>query len=388
MEKRFINLLYFLLININFLNVNCAVRTRAINTLKTAEVCKNRFAPHLFLEFTDTLYFEKNIYPEKNQLELVFPAMDLNNFKEKNIVKEIKSIGDIIKSVELSYSSIPSPRVILTIIFSVTDILIRWSKLEDPSRLVIDFFRKNELEKLQNRGKGILQAQNFEQKNNKDFRILVDAGHGGSDFGAQGFFLLKEKDLTLDIARRVHNELKKNGFNVYLTRNDDQTLTLKERNELAGQLNADLFVSIHVNAVPSVSDASGLESYFLNPQDLLAKKRRGGFLFIFEPKDKKLAKFANEALKNNIDLSEKLASNIHMGMINFLNDKKVSNVIDKGVKKNDFRLLLRSEVPATLIEVGFVTNKKEAKRLSSPVYRQMLAIGIFNGIEKYIKDRS
>ena len=371
----------------------------SINSLKFAECSNKRLAPQLFLEFANSLYFEKKIDVEKMQLEISFPAMNIQDFKDKNILGEIKNLGDIIKKAELFYSQTPSPRVVLLLTFSCDDILVLWNKLEDPARLLIDFFRKSDLEKLKEQGKQLLYAQNksielsdkiidFKNKNsekNKTVRIMVDAGHGGDDTGALGFFLLKEKDLTLDIARRVQLLLKKNGVEVFLTRQDDSFISLKDRTDLASQLKTDFFVSIHANAVPSVSNASGVESYFLNSADILARDRRGGFLFVFNEKDKTLANLADLTLKNNIDLSEQLANNIQNGIVEYLKSKNIS-VVDRGVKKNEFRVLLRNDIPAALIEVGFITNQKEAKRLSVPAYRQLLAIGIANGILKYIEN--
>ncbi len=358
----------------------------AINFLKIVEVCKNRFAPNLFLEFTNSVYFEKRVNKQKMQLELAFLAMDLKNFRDQNIVEQIMSMGKIVKNVNLYHTNVPSPRVVVLITFAVNDILVRWNKLEDPARLVIDFFRKRDLDLLQNKGRTILHASNM-MSSAKKKRILIDAGHGGLDPGALGFFLLKEKNLTLDIARRVQNVLKKNGYNVFLTRSKDKALSLKQRSELAAQMRADFFISIHANAVSSVSGASGVESYFLNPNLFLPGKRRGGFLFVFNQNDKNIAKFVDTILKDNIDSSQKLASNIQNGIIDFLNRNKI-DVMDRGIKRNDFSVLLRSEVPAALIEVGFITNKIEAKRLSESVYRQMIAVGISNGIKKYIENMS
>lgn len=388
MNKRFISLIFIFTLLLGRL-------TAVVNTLKNVEACNKRFAPQLFLEFTRSLYFEKKIYPEKMQLELVFPSVTMKSFKDKGILSEVKKLGSLVKSVDLSYIKVPTPGVVLRINFAYKDILVRWSKLEDPARLIIDFFRKSDLSALYNKGKRLLRAKNKNQraiKNminlkptlyNKNLRILVDAGHGGQDSGAKGFFLLEEKDVALDIARRTKNLLKKNGFNAFLTRNGDKTLTLQERSELAGQLKADFFISIHVNAVPSVERASGVESYFLNSSDLLPSVRRGGFLFVSNRNDRILAKFADLTLKNNIGLSEQLASNIQNSIVKFLNYKKLP-VKDRGVKNNSFRVLLRSEIPVALVEVGFLTNKREAKRLSTSYYRQFLAYGICNGIRKYI----
>ena len=384
----------FLLIILVFSSF-CSFLYPFVNELKTVEICTKRFAPQLLLEFRDVLYFEKKANKDTAELELAFPAMNIKNFEDKNILDEIKKLGSLIKDARLFYSKVPSPRVILRVHFARNDILIRWNKIDDPPRLIMDFFSKEDLKELYEKGKRLLNAShnpeavknsinfNSEILSRKNLRILVDAGHGGEDIGARGYCFLQEKDIALDIAKRARFFLKKKGFNVFLTRSGVQTLSLKDRSELAGQLNADLFVSIHVNAVPAASKASGVESYFLNGKDFLPPVRKGGFLFVFDQDDKKLAKFTDLALKNNINLSEQLALSIQNNIVKFL-DKKKLPVIDRGVKKNTFRVLLRSEIPVALVEVGFITNESEAKRLKTAKYRQLVASAICQGIEKYI----
>ncbi|MBU4386949.1 hypothetical protein KJ644_00575 [Candidatus Dependentiae bacterium] len=139
----------------------------SINSLKYVEICNKRLAPQLFFEFTNSLYFEKRIDAEKMQLEISFPAMNIQDFKEKNVVESIKSLGDIIKKAELFYSQAPSPRVVILITFSTDDILIRWNKLEDPARLLIDFFKKVIYKNYRNR-----ENSCFMQKINQTILII------------------------------------------------------------------------------------------------------------------------------------------------------------------------------------------------------------------------
>ena len=376
----------------------------SINKLEWIEIAQQRFAPQVMFNFSEPLYFEKKIDAQKLCLELVFPGMSSKDFLKHDIIAKLKDMKGIVKNVEVYDKKVPSPRAVLSITFSKKDILIRWSKMEDPNRLILDIFSKKSLEKLKNNGSMLLYAKNdvirsdIEKKNpsnfielgspnlkhrNKNVQIVVDAGHGGEDSGASGFFLLKEKDIALDVARRTANLLKKNGFKVFLTRNCDKNLTLLERTELAGQLKADLFLSIHVNAIAGMQNISGIETYCLKGDNILPPERMGGFLFIYDKKDLDLSKVADNLLKSNVDLSKKLASCVQGSIMDFLKEKNLST-IDRGVKAAQFRILLRSQIPVTLIELGFLTNKQEAKKLANSAYHQILAEGIARGVREYL----
>ncbi len=383
-----------------------------INNLNWVEISKERYTPQVMMDFSKPLYFEKKVDQNTMALEFAFPGMNLKEFEKHNLVQNLRAISQI-KKVELIEKKAPSPRVVLTITFNSNDVLVRWYKMEDPNRLVLDLFSKRSLAKCKKNGSMVLYAQNdfirpdaqgVKKKSSaeglikindnllsrnvlprnkiKNFSIVVDAGHGKDDTGANGFFALKEKDVSLDIAQRVGSLLKKKGFKTSLTRNSDTNLTLLERSELAGQLKADLFVSIHANAVKCVENISGIETYFLNPETLLTPKRQGGYLFATK-NDMQLAAIADDILKKNANLSKSLAGSIQKNIVSFLQDHKISPV-DRGAKAARFRILLRSEIPVALIEVGFLTNKKEARRLGNSAYRNMLAQGIVQGIEEYV----
>lgn len=372
-------------------------RNNSVNNLQWVEVSDKRFAPQVMFDFSNPLYFEKRVDNNKMQLEISFPGVQLKAFRDQKVVEKIRALKGFVNKVELSYLKVPSPRVVLTITFKSKDFLVRWNKIEDPNRLTIDIFSKDLLRKLKGNGATILQAQNYldEKKkseyNNKynfndikkNIRVVVDAGHGGDDPGAKGFYLLKEKDIALDIARRTKDILKKNGFNIFLTRNDDKDLSLLQRNELATQLQADLLVSIHVNAIKGVERVNGMETYYLDRNSVVPSAKTGGFLFVSNKLDNVLANKANYFMQKNLELSKNLACNIQKSITQFCENKKI-DAVDRGVKAAKYRILLRSEVPVALVEVGFLTNKKEAKRLATPAYRQMLAYGISQGIKKYI----
>ncbi|MFC1894860.1 N-acetylmuramoyl-L-alanine amidase [Candidatus Dependentiae bacterium] len=371
----------------------------SINKLNWLEISNQRFSKQIMFDFFKPVYFERKLDKQKLVLEIIFPGIGYKDFSSKKVIKKLKKLRNVIKNVQIVSKLVPSPRLILEITFCSKDVLIRWSKMEDPNRLILDVFSKKSLEKLKSKGATLLYAYNNcvkndfseklinlglgKKKTKKSINIIVDAGHGGNDSGASGFFLSKEKKLTLDVARRTAGMLKKNGYKVCLTRNSDKDLTLLQRSELAEQLKADLFLSIHVNAVKGIERVSGIESYYLKSDNLLPPGRIGGFFFAFNKHDTYLSKVADNLLKNNINLSKKLATSIQNNLMNFLKSKKFS-IVNRGIKSSQFRILLRSQIPVALIEIGFLTNKKEAKRLINYKYRQILAEGIAKGVQQYL----
>lgn len=216
-------------------------------------------------------------------------------------------------------------------------------------------------------------------------RVFIDAGHGGKDPGTAHNSLV-ERNITLDIARRVGTLLKANGLEVVYSREKDQSIALSKRTMLANKAKADLFVSIHVNAHAS-ENICGFETYFLN----LASNRQAAQVAIQENagSDKRLADLqgvlADVMLNARVDESKRLAADIQRLAI-FRLKKRFFSTRDNGVKSAPFHVLLGAQMPAVLIETGYCTNSAEAKNLAKPEYRHALAEGIAEGILAY-KDR-
>lgn len=187
----------------------------------------------------------------------------------------------------------------------------------------------------------------------------------------------------MDIARRAYKNLKKKGYRVFLTRSTDSYLSVLDRFQLAQQLKADLFVSVHINAIPGIERVSGVETHFLDGSPFFGNKKNSLFLLASTKRDRDLVKFTNAVLMDKISSSKKLSRSIQNGICDLAARKRI-DVVNRGVKRTGFRTLLRSEVPSSIVEVGFVTNKKEAQRLATPHYRDFLARGISNGIEKFL----
>jgi N-acetylmuramoyl-L-alanine amidase len=229
-----------------------------------------------------------------------------------------------------------------------------------------------------------------EIKHIKRYSVVLDPGHGGKDGGTTGNSRkYLEKKVVLQIAHRVEKELKKSGFRVYMTRTKDKFIKLGKRTKFANAKKADLFISIHANAAPRKSlykKLHGVETYFLSP----ARSKRAKSVAMKEnSKDvDSMDYFAKNSFLNFLNrekilASNKLAIDIQRGMLGSL--KKRYKVRDSGVREGPFWVLVGAQMPAVLIEVGYLTNAYEAKNLTSWRYQQTMAEGIVNGIVRYFK---
>ena len=217
-------------------------------------------------------------------------------------------------------------------------------------------------------------------------RIVIDPGHGGKDSGCRIGGRYKEKNITLKIARFLAEKLRKRlGCEVFLTRNKDIFLSLERRTAIANMKKADLFISLHVNAHRD-RRIHGLETYFLN----MATDERAVMVAARENATSEknisdLQTILNDLMLNTkINESSRLAHNVQTGMV--INSKKMYRRIKSlGVKQAPFYVLIGAQMPAILVEVGFLSNSTERKRLLSAKYQRRLAEGIYSGISSYIQ---
>jgi N-acetylmuramoyl-L-alanine amidase len=221
-------------------------------------------------------------------------------------------------------------------------------------------------------------------------RIVIDPGHGGKDYGAPGYLKgVHEKNVVLQIskrlARKVETELK---CDVVLTRTTDRYLTLEERTAIANTQNADLFISIHTNAVRD-KRAYGIETFFLNlatDDDAIRVAARENATSAKNISD--LETILNDLMQNaKISESSRLAAMVQQEVCLHLR-KNFSHIRSKGVKQAPFYVLLGAQMPALLVETSFISNPRECKRLTSAKYQEELCDGIIRGIRKYIKETS
>ncbi len=246
---------------------------------------------------------------------------------------------------------------------------------EKPERLVIDVFR---------------DAARFPAPGERPEgvrRVVIDAGHGGEDPGAIGLHRLREKDLTLDIARRLGKKIDAiPGFEAVFTRDGDYFISLKNRSRIAREKKGDLFVSIHANSARARS-AAGFEIFFLSlsgatdkmARALANKENAADLIGGVSPstEDEVLSILFDYLQEEGMSRSAVLAEQIYK---RFEKDRSINT---RNVKQAGFAVLKSMQMPAVLVEVGFLTNRTDAARLKEESYRDRLAGYLADGIREY-----
>jgi N-acetylmuramoyl-L-alanine amidase len=217
--------------------------------------------------------------------------------------------------------------------------------------------------------------------------IVIDSGHGGKDPGAVGYRRYREKIVVFQIAEELENILKSRGFKVHMTRDRDKFVKLSKRTKFANKKKADIFISIHANAVAkkSAKKVHGIECYFLSNSRSERAKRVAAKENSADMSDMSFygkQSFLNTLNSHNIVASNKLAIDLQRGMLASLK-KSYKNVKDGGVREGPFWVLVGAQMPSVLVEVGFITHPREAKRLVNSKYQRKLALGLANGVERY-----
>jgi N-acetylmuramoyl-L-alanine amidase len=213
--------------------------------------------------------------------------------------------------------------------------------------------------------------------------VVVDAGHGGNDPGAVGPGGLREKDVTLAVALELEKRLGARGFRVVMTRRGDRTISLEERTALAEGAGGDVFVSIHVNAAPR-SQANGIETYYLDRTHerhtlRVAARENGVPPNALDPLQRAVAGLRiSEVGASSATLANAVQGELIRGV-----RSAFGSVENLGVKQGPFHVLFLSSAPSILVEVGFLTHRGEARRLSTRWYRQVLAEHIARGLAQY-----
>lgn len=219
-------------------------------------------------------------------------------------------------------------------------------------------------------------------------KIAIDAGHGGNDPGAVARSGLREKDVNLDITKRLAKLLKSDGFEVTMTRATDRFIPLSRRSQIANDAHADIFISIHSNA-NRVRSLSGFEVYYVSPS--VSDSKRGYASAQDTPLNLQEAYFADRSLDIKAIVWDMVYTNSRAESIELsrLICRSVSRNLDTrilGVKGARFEVLKGVQMPGVLVEVGFLSNLNEERRLRNSYYRQKIAEAIAQGIEDYARD--
>lgn len=318
--------------------------------------------------------FQEKKIIEPDRVRIYF---DIENAKIFNLPPSIPVSKGYIKEIRVGQFTLKTARVVLEFAEVVK---YRTFTLYSPFRIVVDIYgerkepikppvisKPEELTIARQLGLGIK-------------KIVIDPGHGGEDPGAIGPGGIPEKEITLDIALKLKSLLEQNSdLKVVLTRDKDVYVPLEVRTAIANSERADLFISIHANSTRN-RNVSGFEVYTLN--------------FTKDPHAIEIAASENsvssktigelESLIKKIILNTKKEESVNLAKFIESNFTKVTNVKSLGVKEAPFYVLIGAEMPSVLIEVGFLSNINDRKRLCSESFRENVAHGLFNGILGYI----
>ena len=219
-------------------------------------------------------------------------------------------------------------------------------------------------------------------------RVVLDAGHGGTQQGTSSETGLLEKDVTLDIAERARALLQEHGYSVVMTRTSDQTMSLKDRATTANQQRGDIFVSIHLNSFVG-SSARGIETFYLGPSDHADLDAKAAA----ENQDSGYSLADLRSLLDGIyvdarrDESKRLAQSVQRAVMQRLG-KADTELEDRGVKTAPFVVLVATEMPAILAEVSVLSSRVEADRLAAPTHRQAIAEALVAGIQNFSQQKT
>ncbi len=214
--------------------------------------------------------------------------------------------------------------------------------------------------------------------------IVIDPGHGGKDPGALGKKLPHEKDIVLNISKKLRDVLIARGYTVLMTRDTNRFIPLRERTKFATYHRADLFLSIHANSSES-PQAKGIETYYLDvnstdkASEKIAARENANSGYSIQELESLLKGLIQESKSED---SRRLAGHIQQKLV------QGTGAADRGVKHARFVVLIGANVPSILIETGFLSNPTEGKKLTTPSYQNKIATAIADGIDKFLEKTS
>jgi N-acetylmuramoyl-L-alanine amidase len=263
------------------------------------------------------------------------------------------------------------------------------NKIYPHHRLVVDLFEKN-----QQTIEPVITVKTVADKvahNKRDIIVAIDAGHGGEDPGAVGYRRTKEKVVVLKIAKKLAALLEAEpGYKPYLTRTGDYYIPLRDRTRKARDANADLFISIHADAFKN-SNAHGSSVFVLSERGASSEEAR--YLAAKENEADLVGGVSLGGREDHVamtllDLSMTATrgSSLAVGKSILKRMDNISRLHKKQVGEAAFMVLKAPDIPALLIETGFISNPGEAKKLATSSYQNKMAREIFGGLTEYFND--
>lgn len=289
-------------------------------------------------------------------------------------------VGDgLLRAVRLGQNTLRTARVVIDVENYDRHRLLF---LTHPNRLVIDVYGTRKAGDRQD-STGTLRHDRLPPDTRELRTVIVDPGHGGSDPGAIGVGGLREKDVTLRLSRLLTEKLRSMGYRVVATRERDRSVSLEERTAIAEASSGDVFISLHANAAPRRS-VQGIETYYPDANHerhslRIAMRENGVSRDQLDELQRTLAKLRVAEIS---PYSQRLASLVQHELARAL-PSRYGKIQDLGAKKGPFYVLFLSNMPAILVEAGFLTNTSDAKRLRDGDYLDSVATQISAGLERY-----
>ncbi len=346
-----------LFVNPNIFNINnLKIKNKNNGTLVTLEASKEFKKEDISSSFSSSNWLNITI------LNCYIDTLSLNNSLLQSPIRKIKTI-----------QSEQSAQLSLLLNTDIEDIDL------DVQRKEINFLLRNSIAPNTNKIKQLKSKWIIDT-------VVIDPGHGGKDPGAIGHNQ-QEKDITLDIAKKLGNLVKRNlGINVVYTREEDDFIPLWKRTKIANESGGKLFISIHVNATARSAATKGYETFFLRPgktDSAIEVVERENSVIDLEQSDYDYVELTNEnyivasmAQNTFMKESEDFAALIQKHLQKTLKNKTKN----RGVKQAGFYVLVGATMPNVLVEVGFISNKEEAKNLSKSYYKRQIAESIYQAI--------
>jgi N-acetylmuramoyl-L-alanine amidase len=377
-------------------SIGAGVRPAGLDDVRSIQVSEDPTVTRVVIELSAKARFESHELANPQRLYI---DVDGTWIDGPAAAPQPGSVGSLLRVVRGGQNTLTRSRVVLEL--SRGGVTPRVYTLEDPFRIVAELPKTKPVPDVAAAPKSVAPegrvgtpatlpaTKPAELPPQKDWderavrRIVIDAGHGGKDPGALGADQLREAHVTLAIARQLAQVLEGRGFEVILTRDRDVFLPLGERTDIANRKDADLFLSVHANAAKS-RKLAGVETYLLDTrydkQTARVAARENG-TSVKDLSDLHLL-LASLKLGNNERYAARYANLVQSSLIRRLR-KSYSDTTDLGVKRGPFLVLFQADMPAILVEVGFVSNAAEGRRLASRDFALAAAQGIADGVSAY-----
>ena len=348
--------------------------------------------------------FLQNTSLSSNQLKLTFGHKIKNvkyfTIKKNGVIKHIYDIRNALLSSgktikNLKDDGIESLRIgqfhknVLRIVIESKYFLSKRHRLKNRTltiylpayKRVLPKSLKEKMHKKEVHRKKLPTKYHYSKKRHKKL-IILDAGHGGRDIGASNK-RVREKDLTLSMTLKLKEILKKMGYRVLMTHAKDKTMRLKERTDYANRYKGNIFISLHVNAAPKKRTPNvryeGVTVFYLSTKNTKRVRNRRTHY-----RSKKL--YSKRACRQMISQwkykhSQSLARKVRQNILKNLRRRYTVN--DKGIKRKGFWVLLGTTMPSILVETGYISHKKEVKKLQDKNYQRVLVEGVAKGVNSY-----